>query len=145
MKGLTTTKLFSLIKQSRNMNDMQKNIEDGLMNPDASSYLKRLLDKSGLTPPEVAKEVFLDRSYTYQLFNGIRHPNRNILLRFSFAFHLSLDETQRLLKLHQKGELYPRILRDAVIIYSIEKKHELIDANELIVSIGEAPLFSEEI
>lgn len=145
MKGLTTTRLFSLIKQSRNMNDMQKNIEDGLMNPDASAYLKNLLDKSGLTPPEVAKEVFLDRSYTYQLFNGIRHPNRNILLRFSFAFHLNLDETQRLLKLHQKGELYPRILRDAVIIYSIEKKYELIDANELIVSIGEAPLFSEEI
>lgn len=85
MKGLTTTKLFSLIKQSRNMNDMQKNIEDGLMNPDASSYLKRLLDKSGLTPPEVAKEVFLDRSYTYQLFNGIRHPTA-----ISFSAFLSL-------------------------------------------------------
>lgn len=145
MKGLTTTNLFSLIRQSRSMNEMQQKIGEELMNPNATACLKSLLEKSGLTPGDIAKEVFLDRSYTYQLFNGTRNPNRNILLRFSFAMRLSLEETQRLLKLYQRGELYPRILRDATIIYSIEKGHALIDANELLVSIGEAPLFSEEV
>ncbi len=145
MKGKTTSTLLSIIRSSKNLDDMQNKMDGAMINPKATEYLKNLLEASGLSAPDLAREALLDRSYTYQLLNGIRTPNRNVLLRFAFILRLNLEDTQRLLTLFQKSSLYPRLLRDAVIIFSLEKKYSLTDTNELLLSIGEAPLFFEEV
>lgn len=144
MKGKTTTSLFSIIKSSKNLADMQSKMDGAITNPKATEYLKSLLENSHMNTVDLAREAFLDRSYAYQLINGIRTPNRNLLIRFSFVLKLDTEGTQRLLGIFQKAALYPRFLRDAVIIFSLDKKYSLIDANELLLSTGEAPLFLEE-
>lgn len=144
MKGKTTTSLFSIIKNSKNLSDMQSRMDGSITNPKATQYLKSLLESSAYSVTELARDSFLDRSYTYQLINGIRTPNRNLLIRFAFVLGLDLETTQRLLTIFHKATLYPRFLRDSVIIFSLEKKYTLIDTNEMLLSIGEAPLFLEE-
>jgi hypothetical protein len=57
---------------------------------------------------------------------------------------LDVNETQRLLRIAKKGELYPRVQRDAAIIFCIQNRYSLIDTNELLESLGEAILFKEE-
>lgn len=54
--------------------------------------------------------------------------------------HLTLDETQYLLKLALRGELYPRNRRDAALIYCIQHKLNLIDTELMLDQLGEEML-----
>jgi hypothetical protein len=40
--------------------------------------------------------------------------------------------------------LYPKILRDAALIYAIEKNYSMQEANHLLLSLDLAPLYQEE-
>jgi hypothetical protein len=53
---------------------------------------------------------------------------------------LTVDETQRLLKIAQRGELYPRVKRDAAIIFCIQNKLTLYEMDDLLESVGESAL-----
>jgi hypothetical protein len=51
-----------------------------------------------------------------------------------------LKETQRLLAVSQRGALYPRVRRDAAIIFCLNRKCTLEETNDLLEEIGEAAL-----
>lgn len=55
----------------------------------------------------------------------------------------TLTETSQLLRLAGHGSLYPKVRRDAAIIFAIEKKHTMQQANELLLSLQETPLYRE--
>ena len=108
---------------------------------DICSYMNKLMNERGIPLSSVVQKIGYERSYAYQFFNGNKTPTRTFLLRFSILLSLSLDETQRLLTLSGKGILYPRIKRDAAVIYVIEHHYNYIDANEFLVKIGVRSLF----
>lgn len=124
-------------------NFIDANRED-ITNPTTTKFLKDLLEKKNVKPTDLARESLLDCSFTYQLLNGTRNPNRNILLRFAFVLKMNLEETQQLLKISQKGDLYPRIYRDAIIIYCINQKFDLLAANDFLIQQKQTPLIFEE-
>ena len=144
MKSITTTNLLSELKQTKDINQFLEahDLESSTSAP--STYLSHLLTAHNMKPSQLAVEALMDRSFTYQLINGTRTPNRNILLRFAFALHLSLIETQHLLLHYQKGELYVRILHDALIIYAIENHLNLADINDLLIQYNQAALLYDE-
>lgn len=142
MYNITTSRLFHMITKSKCIDDVLELEEEEITNPEISEYLRELLEKKNKTISLLSAETLMDRSYVYQMFNGIRNPNRNALLRFSFAMGLSLEETQKLLRIARKGELYPRIRFDSAIIFAISKKYSLFDAHELLEQIGEATLLN---
>ena len=82
----------------------------------------------------------LSRSHLYQILSGERNPSRDIVIVIALSVRITLVETQRLLKLAQKSELYPRVRRDAAVICCIEQNLSLYDANDFIESISEEPL-----
>jgi transcriptional regulator with XRE-family HTH domain len=117
-----------------------QNSQESINNPDTPSYLAFLIKKHGMSIQDVIRKANLSQSFGYQVFNGRRSPTRNILLRMAFAMKLSVDETQHLLKIAQRGELYPRVRRDAAIVFCLERNCSLCDAEELLESIDEEPL-----
>lgn len=143
MSRITTTQLFKLINKEE-FESFILNYSDEITNPTPTSYLKDLLDLKGIKSSELSRKALLDRSFTYQILNGIRKANRNLLLRFSFVLHLSLVETQHLLQIFQKGELYPRIFRDAIIIYCINNSYDLLAANDFLMKHNQLPLIMED-
>ena len=60
----------------------------------------------------------------------------------SFGFELSLDETQELLKTAGKSILYPKVKRDAAIIYGISHQMNIMDVQYLLTSVN-LPLLGE--
>ena len=84
----------------------------------------------------------LSQSFAYQVFSGIRKPGRNALISLAIALHLDAEKVQRLLVVAQKGELYPRVRRDAAILFAIEHGYTLEKTEELLQSAGEASLLS---
>ena len=52
------------------------------------------------------------------------------MLQLALGLGLSVDETQRLLRAAAKSQLYPRLKRDAVILYGIQKKLPILAVQE---------------
>ncbi len=136
-KKLSTTALFSLLETSPSLTTFLSEHEEDLPAPNIADYLAILLERYHLTKQAVIRAANLERSNGYQIFNGYRTPRRNALLRIALGMHLTLEETQYLLKIALRGELYPRTRRDAAIIYCIQHKFSLIDAEIMLEKLGE--------
>lgn len=143
-KQLKTEELMHAITESRHIDDFLQEHGDELENIDLQTSLYDFMKRAGMTIPQIIEKASISRSLAYQIFNGKRVPNRNLLIRMALAMKLEVDETQRLLKISKKGELYPRIQRDAAIIFCIQNNYSLIDTNELLENLGEAILLKDE-
>ncbi len=109
-----------------------------------SQLLLELLEKAGLSAPEWMTAADVSKSYGYQILRGERVPGRDILLRTALALGLSLKETQRLLAVGGCGALYPRVRRDAAVIFALNQKMSLLQAEELLSSLPERSLYAGE-
>lgn len=104
------------------------------------AQLHLYMEERGLTVSKLSEIAMLSRSFTYQLCSGDRVPGRDIVLRLALALVLTVDETQQLLRAAQKGVLYPRVRRDAIIIFCLNRKKGIYEADELLTSHGETSL-----
>ena len=109
-----------------------------------SQVLQELLEKEGMTAPEWMTAADVSKSYGYQILRGERVPGRDILLRTALVLGLSLKETQRLLAVGGCGALYPRVRRDAAVLFALNQKMTLLQAEELLSSLPERSLYAGE-
>ncbi len=65
-----------------------------------------------------------------------------MLLRIVFVLGLSLEETQRLLVVAQRGVLYPRVRRDSALIFMLQHGYTLSEADDVLRTIHEQPLIT---
>ena len=100
--------------------------------PSVSIYLNDLLAEHRMETKDAIRNLGLERTYGYQLFNGTRKPTRTLLIRLAILLGLGLEETNRLLKIGRKEILYPRIREDAAAIFAIEKRLPLSQFDELM-------------
>lgn len=137
---LDTQELMRMIQSSSDLGTLLKVHYDNARDPGLAEYLAEMLKKHSCSISQVIMRSMLSKSFVYQIFNESRCPGRDILLRIAFAMELTLDETQRLLTVSRRGPLYPKVRRDAAIIFCILKKCALADVSDLLESIGETPL-----
>lgn len=140
--SVSTEELLRLLKDTRSIEGFYKQTEESLSNISTSEYLAQLMEQRKLLKQEVIEMANLERSSGYQVFSGRRNPKRDTLLRIALIMKLSLIETQRLLKIAQRGELYPKNRRDAAMVYCIHHGLSLLDTEMLLEGIGE-PLLSK--
>ena len=133
----STDELFKQIKEL-NIEEFKK--EDNFDNISIGEYLNKLLTDHHLQPKDIIVNLNMERSYTYQILNGRRNPTRNFLLRIAIFLELPLEETQRMLSIAQRPQLYPRNRFDAAIIFALEHHMSLDETYELLEEIGENPL-----
>lgn len=137
-----TDALLKNILSAKDFNEVLSANSEAFVEKSISEYLQDLCRKRGMIPEQVIKKSQIDRTYGHQIFNGTRLPSRDKLLLLSFGFELSLDETQELLKTAGKSILYPKVKRDAAIIYAISHKMNIMDVQYLLTSVH-LPLLGE--
>lgn len=133
----TTTEI--LAERLINSNDIDTFLDTHKTKIDAENFhdfLYRLIDSRGMKISECLKKSQINESYGYQLFNGKRQPSRTKVLQISLGIGLSLEETNRLLKLAEKSELYVKDQRDAVVMFALNKKWSLYDTEALLIERG---------
>lgn len=112
--------------------------------PTCAQILQELLEKAGVSATEWMTAADISKSYGYQVLRGERIPGRDILLRTALFLKLSLKETQRLLTVGGCGVLYPKIRRDAAVIFALNQKMSLLETEDLLVSLPERSLYNKE-
>ena len=137
----TTSKLFHRLcsRESGKAFLSQKRID-----PTCAQVLRELLKQTGLSAPEWIAAADISKSYAYQVLRGERIPGRDILLRTALALRLSLKDTQRLLTMGCCGALYPKIRRDAAVIFALNQHMTLLETEDLLASLPERSLYAEE-
>lgn len=107
-----------------------------MINSTLSEMLARFLDEKSLKKAKVIKDAEISEVYGYQIFSGVRVPERNKLLCLTVAMGLSLDETQTLLKCAGYSPLYVKLPFDSIVLYGICNKMPIIEINELLYEYG---------
>jgi len=138
----TSTLLNKLFKTSRLIHFM-KNYDSEFEKTPFCEYIQRLCADRGLVPERVIKNCGIDRTYGHQLFSGFRQPSRDKVIQLAFGFALSVDETQELLRAAGKSLLYPKIKRDAAIMYCLKNRTGFVDAQETLQELS-LPLIGRE-
>ncbi len=102
-------------------------IEDSL-----SALLDRLMKEKSLKKSQVIKASELSEVYAYQIFSGVRVPERKKLLCLAVAMKLSIEETQTLLKTAGYAPLYVKLSFDSILLYGLCKGLSVVQINELL-------------
>lgn len=136
---IDTEKLMQLLMKDRSFQSFMASNEGELGGPSFEEYLEELRRKKGESAEKIIKRSMIEKSYGHQLFKGSRRPSRDTCLQLAFGFELDVEEAQRLLKTAGKSVLYPRVLRDAAIIYSLHNRISLADT-QIVLEKLEVPI-----
>lgn len=146
MKNLETIKLMKLlntIDNESNLNNFIFNTLDTSKNIRLCEYLEKTFKEKKLSKSIVIKNADLDRSYAYEILRGDKKPSRDKILQLCIGGNFTLEETNKALKIGNCGELYPKIMRDSIIIFGINKNLNVLHINELLFSYNVALLGEE--
>ena len=106
-----------------------------------SKSLEALYSKKSISKAALARKAGMSEVYLHQVFSGRRNPSRDRLLCLCIGLEATLEETQQMLKQAAYAQLYPRSLRDAIIIYGISHRASLSKINDKLFSENEKTLF----
>lgn len=133
----TTEELLAILKKSPDISTfMENNSEDLMENMPLCQYLEQILTQKNLKKSDVIRLSGLDRKYCYEIFAGTKSPSRDKVLALCFSAGLSETETMHLLKSTGYPQLYARIERDSVILFALQHKLSLTDANDLLFELN---------
>lgn len=140
MYDKSTSELRNEIKTATDMEDYLKTNRMHMLKGSLSEHLHTLLSEKKLRRADVIRGSLLGRAYVYRIFAGDKIPSRDKLIALAFGLQLTEEETQKMLKLSGCRELYARDERDALILFALQRKMSIIDANGLLLDHGLAEL-----
>lgn len=103
-------------------------------------YFEKMLKKYVIDKNEAIAAADIERGYGYQILCGKRNAGRDKLIRMAIGIGMNVDEAQRLLTLAQKAVLYPKVKRDAGIIFCITHNYSVIETSLFLFDNGMDPL-----
>ena len=115
--------------------------QDNFLSGNILELLNALFQKRSISKAALAKQSGMSEVYLHQVFAGRRNPSRSRLICLCFGLSATLDETQELLKQGGFAQLFPKIRRDAIIIYGLVNSASLFEVNDKLFSEGEETLY----
>lgn len=109
---------------------------DYMVQADLSQLLQQLVQTKGLKKSQVIRKAELSEVYGYQIFSGLRVPERKKLLCLAAGMGLNIEETQKLLKCAGYSQLYVKLPFDSIVLYGLCKNMSVVQINELLFEYG---------
>ena len=127
-----TSKIVEELGLCPNFSTFYNENKQYLITDTLSDLLERLLSEKGLKKSAVIKSAEMSEVYGYQIFSGLRVPERKKLLCIAVAMQLNVDEVQTLLKTAGYSQLYVKIPFDSIVLFGICKGMSVVEINELL-------------
>lgn len=104
-------------------------------------YLEQLRAARGLKRSEIIRASDVNATFVYDVFKGKSRLGRDNAIMLALGMGCTLLETQRLLRLDGVAELWPKVRRDAIIIWCINHGYTRLQTDEELYRLGEKTLF----
>ncbi|MBR4086601.1 MAG: XRE family transcriptional regulator [Clostridia bacterium] len=131
-----TTKILEELGLCPDFKSFYNENKDYMVSESLSTLLERLLEEKGLKKSVVIKRAELAEVYGYQIFSGLRVPERKKLLCLAIGMELNLEQVQTLLKCAGYSMLYVKIPFDSIVLFGICKGLSVVEINELLYEYG---------
>lgn len=135
-----TDDLMKELTCSEDLDQYIKNNKAYFIDTSLAEALNQKLEEKGLQKSAVIKAAEINEIYGYQIFSGKRIPSREKLLCILIGMKLFLPETQQLLKLAGYAPLYPKNVRDSIVISGLQNACSVMEINELLYDHQEPTL-----
>lgn len=131
-----TSKIVEELHLNEDFNTFYNKNKEYIAEKPLSELLDELIKEKNLHKSEIIKNSGLSEVYSYQIFSGLRLPDRKKLLALAIGMGLNFDETQTLLKSAGYPPLYIKLPFDSVVIYGFFKNLSIPEINELLFNYG---------
>lgn len=131
-----TAQILKELEGCESFKAFYKENADYIVKQELGVYLTELVEQKGIKKADAIKRSGLNESYAYQIFNGLRIPDRKKLLSLAVGMKLNLEEIQILLKTSNYAQLYAKNEYDCVVIYGICHSLSVMDINSLLYDNG---------
>ena len=128
----STGDLMESLSASENLDAFLTENESQFCGEDVATYLNQLLRQKHLRKSTVIRRSMLSEIYAYQIFGGVKKPRRDKLLCLALGMELSLEETQKMLRVCGFPPLYVRHQRDCIIIHALLHQYTVTELNTLL-------------
>ncbi|MEA4845942.1 MAG: hypothetical protein VB106_01785 [Clostridiaceae bacterium] len=123
---LSTEVMLSKLKAAQEIGSFIEENEKAFYNSTIREHFDMLFEKYGIGKAEAIEHSNIERGYAYQILRGAKDAKRDKYIRLAIGIGLNLEDTQRLLTVARHGILYSKILRDAVIIFGINNRFDIM-------------------
>ncbi len=130
--GTRTSALFRQLFKASNIKEFMESNADEMRLPSFSEYISGLCADRGEVPERIIKRADIERSFGHQLFKGTKKPSRDTVLQLAFGFEADVDAAQELLKYAGASALYPRVKRDAAILYCLHNHFTIVETQNVL-------------
>lgn len=131
-----TTKIVEELGLSPDFKSFYNENKDYMVKEDLSQLLNAFIVKYDLKKSQVIRAAEMSEVYAYQIFSGLRIPERKKLLCLAVAMKLTLDDVQTLLKCAGYSTLYVKLPFDSIVLYGVCKKLSVVEINEILYEYG---------
>ena len=138
-----TTEELEKVLGNTHVNETSKYLTenaDDLLNSDRpfADYMKKKIKEKNMMQQDIFLKADIPDRYGYKLLSeDKRTKQRDVILRLCYAAELTLEETQKALKIYGMPELYARVLRDAVLMIIFNNRPgSIIDVNAYLKKNG---------
>ena len=131
-----TSKIVEELGLSPDFKTFYSENKDYMVKENLSQLLDKLITKYNLKKSQIIRAAEMSEVYAYQIFSGLRVPERKKILCIAVAMGLSLNEVQTLLKSAGYSTLYVKMPFDSIILYGICKKLSVVEINEILYEYG---------
>lgn len=134
--AVETGSLLDRLQKAEDLGRFLAENRDSLGAPSFPEQLDRLCRERGMVREHVICRAGIDRGFGHQLFRGDRKPSRDNVLRLAFGLGLDVEETQTLLRCARRAPLYPRIERDAAILFGLSHGSTILEMQGALSDLG---------
>jgi len=134
-KRIRTSEMLSLILKTNNIKSFIKNNGDNMKIRDLCGHLQDLCREKGIVQEHVILRSDIERTYGHQIFRGLHAPSRDKTIQLAIGFGLNVEETQVLLRHAKHNPLYPKLKRDAVIIFCLNRQKDILETQNLLFEL----------
>ena len=131
-----TSELVKELGLSQDFQTFYNENKEYMVFADLAQMLTEFLHRKGLKKSHVIRNAELSEIYGYQIFSGVRVPERKKLLCLAISMGLNIDEVQQLLKCVGYSQLYVKRPFDSVVLYGFCKGLSVTEINELLYKYG---------
>lgn len=131
-----TSNMLEELKNCSDFNCFYKINEDNIITKTLSELLKEYLAKYNIRKSDAIRKAELSDDYAYQIFSGLRIPDRKKLLSLAIGIGLNYEEIQALLKVSGYGQLYVKNPFDCIVTYGIYKGLGVSQINYILFDYG---------
>lgn len=131
-----TSEIVKALGLSPDFQTFYRENRDYMVSENLSQLLDRLLEAKQLKKSQVIRNAEISEIYGYQIFSGVRVPERKKLLCLAVSMQLNIEEAQQLLKCAGYSPLYVKLPFDSIVLYGLCKALSVAQINELLYEYG---------